>query len=97
MTPDEILDALQTSDWERVRAGATEGFRLHIPADEIAKVWTELEADVGAVVSVGPNRVLHDLWLHCERGDAHLQAAYEGDILTGLMLLGGPPTGSFGQ
>jgi hypothetical protein len=61
------------------------------------RVWTEMEASIGPVQSVEPGVALHDLALHCENGDAHLQIAYRGGTLSGLVLLDGPPTGRFGR
>jgi hypothetical protein len=97
VTPDEVLEALRTHEFDRVRSAASTGFRADVSSEEMRRVWTEMEASIGAVQSVDPGVVLHDLALHCENGDAHLQVAYRDGTLSGLVLLEGPPTGRFGR
>jgi len=97
MTPDEIVDALKSGQFDLIRAAATESFRNSISSAEIAHVWSETERSLGALQSVSPEVVLHDLALQCERGKAHLQVAYQDGVLAGLVLLEGSPTGHFGH
>jgi hypothetical protein len=97
LSPDEVLAALQAHQFERVWSEAAPDFRDAIPLEEIERVWLQVEQTVGAVQSSGPDLVLHDLALHCEQGDIHLQVAYQDGTLSGLVVLHGPPTGRFGR
>ena len=82
----ELLAALAVAPW-------TQPVRfLPLPAWHTGSSGT-LESSYGPV----PGVALHDLALHCENGDAHLQIAYRGGTLSGLVLLDGPPTGRFGR
>ena len=53
MSPDEVFEALKAHEFERVRSVASAGFREGISSEEIRRVWTEMEASLGAVRSVG--------------------------------------------
>src|SRR5262249_17827117 len=97
VTPDEVLEALKAHEFDRVHSVASPEFRDAISDCEMRQVWTEMEASIGTVQRVGQSVVLHDLALHCEGGDAHLQVAYRDGTLSGLVLLGGEPTGRFGD
>jgi hypothetical protein len=97
VTADQVVEALRRGEFESVRSAATDGFREHISADEMARVWTEMERSLGALRTVGAGVVLHDVALHCERGDAHLQVAYQDGVISGLVLRDGVPTGRFGE
>jgi hypothetical protein len=97
VTPDEVPEALKGHQFDRVLSVASAGFRDEISAEEMRRVWTDMEASVGPVLSIGPNVVVHDLALRCEKGGVHLQVAYQNGALSGLVLLDGPPTGRFGR
>jgi len=97
VAPEEVLEALKTHEFDRVQTAGSPEFREGIPTEEIRRVWTEMEASIGRVQSVGEVVVLHDVALHCENGEAHLQIAYRDGSLSGLVLLDGPPTGLFGR
>ena len=96
MNPEEVLEALKAHEFSEVRSVASPGFREAITVEEIRRVWTEMEASIGAVQSVGRRVVCTDTALHCETGDAHLQVAYDDGTIWGLVLLKGSPTGRFG-
>jgi hypothetical protein len=97
VTPDEVLEALEAHDFEKVRSVASPEFREDISSEEMQRVWTGMEDSIGPVRSVAGSVVVHDLALHCDHGDAHLQVAYRDGTLSGLVLLDGPPTGQFGR
>lgn len=97
LTPDEILAALEAHRFDRVWSDAAPDFRDAISLEEIERVWLQVEQSLGAVRSRGSELVLHDLALHCEQGDIHLQVAYRDGTLSGLVVLHGPPTGRFGR
>ena len=97
MTPNEVVEALKTHAFDQVRSVASPEFRADISSEEMRRVWNEMEVSIGSVQSVDQGVVLHDLPLRCEKGDAHLQVAYRDGILSGLVLLEGPPTGRFGR
>jgi hypothetical protein len=97
VTPDDVLEALKTHDFDRVHSVADSSFRNEIATDEIRRVCTEMEDSLGRIESVGPIVVLHDLGLRCEKGNAHLQVAYRDGTISGLVLLDGSPTGRFGH
>jgi hypothetical protein len=97
VTPNEVLEALKTHEFDQVHSVASPAFRADISSQEIRRVWTAMESSIGAVQAVDPCVELHDLALHCEKGDAHLQIAYRDGILSGLVLLEGAPTGLFGR
>jgi hypothetical protein len=97
VTPTEVLEALRAHEFDRVRSIATPAFRKDISSEEMQRVWGEMEAALGPIRSIGPNVVVHDLALHCEKGDAHLQVAFADGTLSGLVLLEGAPTGRFGR
>jgi hypothetical protein len=97
VTPDEVLEALKTHEFDQVHSVASPAFRADITSEEIRRVWTAMEASIGAVQSVDPGVELYDLALHCEKGDAHLQIAYRDGTIAGLVLLEGAPTGRFGR
>jgi hypothetical protein len=97
VTPHDVLEALRAHEFDRVHAVASPEFRDAISSEEIRRVWTEMEESIGTLQTVGQGVVLHDLALHCEDGDAHLQVAYRDGTLSGLVLLAGEPTGRFGR
>jgi hypothetical protein len=97
MTPNSIVEALRLREFDAIRADGTDEFQKQISTDEMDRVWTDMERSIGPLHSVGPEIVLHDVALHCEKGEAHLQVAYRNGVLAGLVLAKGPPTGRFGR
>ena len=97
MTPDQVLEALIQGDFETIRSAANDGFREHISATELARVWAATGDSLGVLQTVDAGVVLHDLALHGEKGTAHLQVAYHDGVISGLVLLPGAPTGRFGE
>lgn len=96
MTPGEVVAALRSGDVSAIRAAADENFRSQISERYMQEVWASAGSQFGELVSVGPGVVLHDLPLTFEHGEAHLQIAYHDDVISGLVLRPGRPTGQFG-
>ena len=97
MTPEEVVRALVANDIGAIQAAATPGFRERISAGEMARVLAEARASHGGLQSAGEPLVVYDLPLEFERGTAHLQIAYEGTAIAGLVIKPGRPTGRFGE
>jgi Protein of unknown function (DUF3887) len=97
VTADEVVEALKAHEFDQVRKVASPDFQAEISTEEMRRVWTEMEDSLGSIKSVGQGVLVHDLALHCENGEAHLQVAYREGALSGLVLLEGPPTGRFGR
>ena len=97
MTPDEVLEALRTGDVDAVRAAANDDFCVDVSADEMTQVWSAATDDWGSLVTSGEAVVLHDLPLTFSRGEGHLQIAYTGGKISGLVLRPGAPTARFGE
>jgi hypothetical protein len=97
VTPSEVIQAVLNGDVNAIRAAATPGFRDHVAAQEMTEVLTALSDAFGSFASAGRPLVLHDVPLNFERGQAHLQVAYEGDAIAGLVIRKGQPTGRFGE
>ena len=63
----------------------------------IRTTWSALTEKLGELQEVGEPVTVHDVPLTLERGAAHLQVAYRGDTIAGLVLREGAPTGRFGD
>lgn len=97
MKPNEILDALVSGRVEEVRAIFDERCAEAISAHELQRVWASAVEELGDYIAATDPIVLHDIPLTFSRGRAHLQLAYRGERVTGMVLKPGGPTAKFGQ
>ena len=97
MTPAEVLAALQSGDVDAIAAHGDVTFREHVSPEDMRSTWTEASAQWGELVDAGAEVLLHDVPLRFTRGEAHLQVAYRGDRIVGLVLKPGSPTARFGE
>lgn len=96
MTPTQIVDALQSGAFEDVASAATPSFRPQL-REQLPSVWRSLVDRCGPVDLAPEQAYPHDLALVGPHGSAHLQVAYRGDVISGLILRPGAPTGRFNE
>lgn len=97
MTPTEVLDALIAGNVDSINEQGDPSFRSSITPQQMRDVWQRAISDWGQCQGAGDGVIVYDLPLTFERGDAHLQVAYRGEQIVGLVLKPGSPTGRFGQ
>lgn len=86
MKPSEVVEALASGRVDEVRASFDKGCAKAISAREIQRVWASAVEQLGEYVAAGDPIVLHDVPLSFSLGTEHLQLAYRGDKVTGLVL-----------
>jgi hypothetical protein len=93
----EVLEGLIAGNVEAISERGDATFRSTVTAQEMRDVWQQATAQWGQCTGAGEGVLLHDFPLTFERGDAHLQVAYRGEQIVGLVLKPGGPTARFGQ
>ena len=97
MEANAVVQALAAGRPEEVKGALSEEFAQELPDGELTRIWQEAIRQLGEFVAAGEPLRLYDVPLSFAGGDAHLQLAYKGVNITGLMLRPGPPTGTFGH
>jgi len=97
MTPTQVLEALTAGNEGAISGSGDGAFRSNVSPQQLREVWGEATARWGDFTGAGEAVLLHDLPLTFARGDAHLQIAYRGEDIVGLVLRPGAPTGRFGE
>lgn len=97
MTPREVIAAIFDDDVEAILRAATPGFREHMSAAEMRRVLQSVPFVHERPDVMGSTMVLHDIGFQLDAGTVHVQIAYDGEFIAGLVVRLGAPTGRFGE
>ena len=98
LTPQEVVDRLVVGQFGDVVAEFGAHMATEFTEDDLASVWQDAVKRFGGFVAEGDGSVvLHDLDLGFQRGTAHLQLAYRGGRIVGLVIKPGGPSAKFGE